>query len=367
MTKAPRAPTTAQVTDPQPRSIGPLAADAEGVLPPVQLRVVGEDVVLPLDRMTEHFWLGAGLDVHLHLARPYVSRRHVSLRRLRGQLDISNHSNNGTRVDGQSITDTIIGAADTFEVGAVTLMVLDEPMVQLRAVLERTIGFHAHVEVDRALVLAMRQVHAPLILTGPRGAEPFHLARAIHHATPRRSQPFVQIDALAAPDALKASMRAAVGGTVFVDLRPLRNKSASKALVTALGGAAVKARVIVGAVTTEQVRVAFDHDVSKLGEIRTPPVLDRTPEIPDLLDAYLAEVGSTHRVAELGPGPVELLRQFEWPDNLEEIRRVADRLAVYFDCDRNVSEAARRLSISPQALGEWLDRIGAVPRKARGR
>jgi hypothetical protein len=108
MTKLPRpgepAPTgsTAQVTDPQPRSLGPRAADAERVTPPVQLRLVGEDVVLPLDRTTEQFWLGSGVDVHLHLPRQYVSRRHVSLRRLRDQLDLSNHSPNGTRVEGRA-------------------------------------------------------------------------------------------------------------------------------------------------------------------------------------------------------------------------------------------------------------------------
>ena len=373
MTKAPRpgdaAPISpsAQVTDPQPRSLGPRAADAEGLTPPVQLRVVGEDVVLPLDRTTEQFWLGSGLDVHLHLPRQYVSRRHVSLRRLRDQLDLSNQSPNGTRVDGKSITDAIVGASDTFEVGAVTLMILDEPMVQLRAFLERTIGFNAHVAVDRALVLAMRQVHAPLILTGPRGAESEQLAAAIHRATPRRGQPFVVVNALATRAELDAAMRDAVGGTVFVDVRPLKNKAASKALVTALGGPEVKARVVVGALTTEQVRLAFDHDVTKLGEIRTPPVLARVTEIPALIDAYLAEVGSTHRVAELGAAHVEALRQFEWPDNLEEIHRAAQRLAVLFECDGNVSAAARQLGITPQALSEWLDRIGAVSRRGRGK
>jgi hypothetical protein len=125
-------------------------------------------------------------------------------------------------------------------------------------------------------------------------------------------QPFVVVNALATRAELDTAMRDAVGGTVFVDVRPLKNKAASKALVTALGGPEVKARMIVGALTTEQVRLAFDHDVTKLGEIRTPPVLARVTEIPALIDAYLAEVGSTHRVAELGAARVEALRQFEW-------------------------------------------------------
>jgi hypothetical protein len=63
---------------------------------------VGEDVVLPLDRTIDFFWLGSGLDVHLHLPRQYVSRRHVSLRRMRGQLDLSNQSPNGTRIEGRA-------------------------------------------------------------------------------------------------------------------------------------------------------------------------------------------------------------------------------------------------------------------------
>ena len=373
MTKVPRpgesAPTTptTQVTDPQPRSLGPRAADAESVMPPVQLRVVGEDVVLPLDRTIDFFWLGSGLDVHLVLPRQYVSRRHASLRRMRGQLDLSNQSANGTRIEGQSITDKIVGASDRFEVGAVTLMILDEPMVQLRAFLERTIGFNAHVEVDRALLLAMRQMHAPLILTGPRGAESEQLAAAIHRATPRRAQPFVVVNALATRDELAVAMLNAEGGTVFVDVRPLMNRAASKSLVTALGGPEVKARIIVGALTTEQVRLAFDHDVAKLGEIRTPPVLARVPEIPALIDAYLADIGSTHRVAELGAARVEAMRQFEWRGNLEEIHHAAERLAVLFDCDGNVSEAARQLGIKPQSLSEWLVRIGALTRQGRAK
>ncbi|MEZ4402564.1 MAG: FHA domain-containing protein [Kofleriaceae bacterium] len=356
---------TPQSTDQQPRALGPRAEDAEAPSPPVQLRVMGDDVVLPLDAGTELFWLGSGPDVHLHLPRRYVSRRHASLRRLRGKLDVANHSSNGTRVDGQSIGDAILGAADTFEVGATTLLILDEPMVRLRGVLARAIGFGAHAEVDRALVLAMRQIHVPLILTGPRGAESERLAAAIHQATPRRSRPFQVIDACGPGAAVAARLRAATGGTVFVDVRPLQNKPAAKSLVTLLGDPTFRTRLIIGATTSQQVRRAFDHDVSKLGEIRTPPVLARVPEIPALLDAYLAEAGSPHSIEELPDDRVEALRQFAWPENLEEIRRAAERLAAFFECDKNISATARQLGLSPQTLSEWFDRVGVVPRQRR--
>jgi pSer/pThr/pTyr-binding forkhead associated (FHA) protein len=351
-------------TDPLPPSVGPVTAEA--AFPITQLRVVGEDVVLMLDASSEVFRLGSGLDVHLHLPRRYVSRRHATLRRMPGVIEVTNHSPNGIRVDGQSRDEKILHAGDRFEIGATELLVLDEPGVLLRAVLARMIGFHAHAQVDRALVLALRQVHAPLILTGPRGAEPAELAKAIHAGTPRRSQPFVELDPHAPLADLTRAVTSAVGGTVFVDIAPLKTRRASKSLVTVVGDPASRARVIIGATSDDQVRHAFDHQATKLEGIRTPAVQDRAQEIPALLDAYLASAGSPHRITELPPDRIEAMRQFEWPDNLEEVRRAGVRLAAYLDAERNVSAAARLLGITSQALGEWLVRVGALARRGRG-
>lgn len=351
-------------TDPQPPTVGPVTPEV--VQPPIQLRVYGEDVVLPLDPTVDMFRLGSGLDVHLHLPRRYVSRRHVTLRRIGSQLEITNLSSNGTRVAGESIIERILGAAGKFEVGETTLVILDEPMVRLRAVLARALGFAAHLDVDRALLLAMTHINAPLILTGPRGAESERIAAAIHRATARRAQPFVVVDVTGTKDAMLAAIAAAVEGTVFIDVRPLKNKRASRALLAALGEATFRARVIIGATTNDQARVALDRESAKLDEIRTPPVAARGREIPALLDAYLAEAGSPHRITELAPDRIDALRRFDWPENLDEVRRAAVRLAVYLDAERNISAAARQLGVTPQSLGEWLERIGAIARRGRG-
>jgi len=69
--------------------------------------------------------IGRAADVELVLADPMASRRHARLSTRGGRLVLSDlGSTNGTRVNGQSIREAVVGPGDRIEVGATRLEIV---------------------------------------------------------------------------------------------------------------------------------------------------------------------------------------------------------------------------------------------------
>jgi len=69
--------------------------------------------------------IGRATDVELVLADPLASRRHARLSTRGGRLVLSDRgSTNGTRVNGQSIREAVVGPGDRIEVGATRLEIV---------------------------------------------------------------------------------------------------------------------------------------------------------------------------------------------------------------------------------------------------
>ena len=340
-------------------------------LPPsdavVLLRERGGHLELPLEPTKYSFSLGSGIpaQVDLVVPRKYVSRLHARIERDGNWLVVRNESQNGTYFGGRREERSPVKAGETFTVGQTELLALDEHMTLLRMELLRWLGYDAHRAVDQALVDVADGHQPPLLLTGPRGSEPELLAAAIHRASPRRELPFEELDATASRTALDAAVERANGGTVYVDLRPLRDKKAG-ALSAALFGSGARIRPIVAAPSLDAARSTLGGRGDNPKEIRAPAVSERRADIPRLLNALLSELGSTRRLEELSPARVAAVSGFEWTDNLDDLRRSAPRLQALLEADGNLSAAARTLGVDDTTLGVALERIGAIVR-ARSR
>lgn len=327
----------------------------------IMLREYGTGAEWPLDRTRHAFTLGAAAShVDVVVARKFVSRRHATLQRVSFWLDVQNLSTNGTYFGGAREERAPVRAGDTFTVGTTTLLALDDFMVNATADLRRQLGRGAFAEVDAALVAAVRREQPPIALTGPSGTEPDRLARVLHLASPRRAQPFEVIDVLTTRAAVETAIARVGGGSVFVDLRPLREKKMSAAMYRALLGPTTRARLYVAAPTLERVRAALDDTAVHFDVIATPPIASRAKEIVELLDTLMTEQGSRLRASHLVADRQEALRRYDWPGNQEELRTAAIRIDAHLGNAGNLSAAARALGVHHSTLRETLARIGVV-------
>ena len=344
----------------------PLTADVRGTtLAPsnaiVLLRESGGAAEWPLDRTRHAFTLGSG-KVDVVVPRQYVSRLHATLRRDQFWLDVRNESQNGTFFGGEPHDRAPVKPGDVFTVGTTTLLALDDFMIAATSTLRRQLGREAYAAVDAALVAIVRreQPAPPLALTGPHGTEPDRLAAAIHAASPRRDLPFEVIDVLTTRLAFEAAVTRVGSGSLFIDLRPLREKRVTAAMHRALFGPKPKARVIVGAPTLDRVHAAFDTERVRFDEIATPPLATRPREIVKLLDQMMAEQASPVRASHLPLDRQAALARYAWPGNQEELRTAAIRLGAYLASAGNLSAAARVIGLHHSTLRESLERIGAI-------
>jgi two-component system response regulator AtoC len=208
--------------------------------------------------------------------------------------------------------------------------------------------------------------NATVLLRGESGVGKDLVARAIHHASPRRDQPFVRINCAALPgDLLESELfghekgaftgahRKKLGrfefahkGTLFLDeigelplglqaklLHVLQDQEFSR-----VGGREtiqVDARII--ASTNRDLESAlgqgqFREDLYyrlNVVEIRVPPLRERKEEIPFLLSYYLEKFQKQYnRVVSLPAETVMLFTDYDWPGNIRELENVVRRLVV---------------------------------------
>ena len=206
-----------------------------------------------------------------------------------------------------------------------------------------------------------------VLITGESGTGKELVARALHDHSPRASKPFVALNTSAIASELLESelfghekgaftgadarrigrFEQANGGTLFLDeigdMSPALQTRLLRVLAESefyrVGGqTAIKVDVRVIAATNQDLARAvkearFREDLyHRLNVIRinTPPLRQRSEDIPALLQHYLAEAGE-----ELGATPktidadaLDALQAFDWPGNVRQLVNAARRLTV---------------------------------------
>lgn len=230
-------------------------------------------------------------------------------------------------------------------------------------------GFVAQSAAAKEL---LRKVHLaaqtsmPVLLTGETGTGKELVARLIHQWSSRKSRTFVPINCAAIPDELMegelfgyvkgafsgaardypGQLAAAEGGTVFLDeiddtphalqtklLRVLEDR-----VISRLGENAwqqVDFRVV--AATNRDLRKliaagTFGDDLyERLATVQLvlPPLRERLDDLApltlQLIERYYAEdpgAAKRHRVREVTPEALDVLKAYAWPGNIRELRNV---------------------------------------------
>jgi pSer/pThr/pTyr-binding forkhead associated (FHA) protein len=344
-------------------------------LPPADavtaLRIVGTslpEIALPPDRRIFNLGSDDHPDIDIRVsskiatgdtrAPESVSRVHLQIQRKGNRLWIIDmDSTNGTFIKDRRERDGGIAAGETFRVGSVTLLAMDDHMRTIRPTLRWVLGFDAHGYVDR--MLEVITTGEPLLLVGPAVCEQRYLAEQIHCTSARRGFGFAPISPPLPERAQVSGLAAASHGTAYLDLANFHRLPAW--FVDHLFGDTYQVRPIIASPSVETATLRLgDHNMPKLRVITIPSIKDRSVDVPGILNSLFRRppLDSAREIAELGESRLERLQAFDWPDNFDDLRRNAPRILAYIEAGFNERATARKLGKSHQSVSESLRRIG---------
>jgi len=218
-----------------------------------------------------------------------------------------------------------------------------------------------------SLIQSVAQRDVPVMITGESGTGKEVAARTIHQLSRREGKPFVAINAAAIPESLIESelfghergaftgavaMRQGVfeqanGGTLLIDeiaempmaLQPKLLRVLADGRVRRLGGSfEFEFDVRVLAATNrdplkaiEEVRLREDlYYRLNVVPIPLPALRDRADDVPLLVQHFINEFNTKHRLQLVGPTDeaMALLKLYPWPGNVRELRNIIERSVV---------------------------------------
>ncbi len=223
----------------------------------------------------------------------------------------------------------------------------------------------------KSQVLQVARSNSTVLITGESGTGKELFAHSIHNASTRRKEPFIKVNCSAIPAELAEAelfgyedgaftgarkqgkpgkFELADGGTIFLDEigdMPLMLQSKLLRVIQE------KEIERVGAVKTRKVDVriiaATNKDVKRLvveGKFREdlyfrinvvelviPPLRERKPDIPVLLDYFVQKYNNlfSKRVEGVSPAALEALVNYNWPGNIRELENIVERMLNYIE------------------------------------
>jgi DNA-binding NtrC family response regulator len=245
----------------------------------------------------------------------------------------------------------------------------------VKRVLERhrlveTTGLIGQADAIRQVLVKVEQmapVSSTVLVEGESGTGKELVARAIHHLSPRRSQPFIAVNVGALPETLLESelfghekgaftgaterrigrFELADGGTLFLDeigeiplatqvklLRVLEERE-----VTRVGGTTpIKVNVRVVAATNRSLRMLVEEGRFRADlyyrlnvlSIYLPPLRERREDIPLLVRRFVREFSAQHDrpFHGISAEAMQLLVQYAWPGNVRQLRNLIESMVV---------------------------------------
>jgi DNA-binding NtrC family response regulator len=231
----------------------------------------------------------------------------------------------------------------------------------------RIVGEHPSMQEASQMVQRVAATDATVLLLGESGTGKELFARAVHHLSPRRDQPFVALNCAAIPEGLVENelfghergaytgagsrkigkMELASRGTLFLDeigelplavqgklLRVLEERQFER-----VGGTIsidVSLRIVVatnrdlqGAVADKLFREDLYFRISAV-PITVPPLRARGSDILLLAEHFLEKFRREFRkpALVLSPQAQEMIENYGWPGNVRELQNAIERAAI---------------------------------------
>ncbi len=224
-----------------------------------------------------------------------------------------------------------------------------------------------------ALIRLREQIHmagpsqSRVLISGENGTGKELVAHAIHHNSPRRAQPFLEINCAAIPESLieselfghergaftgaqhqkKGQFELADGGTLFLDeIGDMALATQSKVLRVLqeqefyrVGGSdrvKVDVRVLAASnknLSEEIKKGTFREDLYyrlNVIPLHVPPLRERAEDIPLLLEHFTQEVSQEQGIKpkRFSPEAIAALKRYQWPGNVRELKNIVERLMI---------------------------------------
>ena len=231
--------------------------------------------------------------------------------------------------------------------------------------LPTVVGASGEIREVLTVIARVAASDSPVLVQGESGTGKELVARSIHLQSPRAARPFVSINCGALPDTLLESelfghkkgafsgainsrvglFEAANGGTLFLDEIGEMSPAMQVRLLRVLDSGEVRRvgeeRVfhvdvrVVAATAKDLAHEAGDarfrwdlfYRVSTI-VIPVPPLRRRRPDIPLLVEHFLATHGRPGKTLRFSPDAMERLLDYGWPGNIRELRNLVERLHI---------------------------------------
>jgi len=210
-------------------------------------------------------------------------------------------------------------------------------------------------------------IDVPVLVCGDSGTGKELVARALHNSSSRSDKEFVAINTGAIPrelinselfghekgsftgavDSRKGKFEEADGGTLFLDEISSMSEEVQIALLRVLetgqiervgGNKSIPVNVRIVAATNEDLNhlineKSFREDLFyrlNVYNIELPPLRDRTEDIPLLTQYFIEKFAGEYgrKVSTIDDQATELLRTYNWPGNIRELRNVVLRAII---------------------------------------
>jgi DNA-binding NtrC family response regulator len=218
-------------------------------------------------------------------------------------------------------------------------------------------------------VVQFAPVDATVLVTGESGTGKELIARGIHALSARRHRPFIAANVAALPETIleselfgheKGAFTGAIAqrkglfelahkGTLFLDEIGEMPMTTQTKLLRVLeereflrvgGETPIRVDVRVITATNRDLRALAEYGQFRRDlyfrlnvlHIAMPPLRERMADIPLLAEAFAREVAHRHdrEPVTLSPDAVELLRGYDWPGNIRELRNLVESMGVLF-------------------------------------
>lgn len=250
---------------------------------------------------------------------------------------------------------------------------LERENAYLQEEIHREHDFAQMVGTSEALLAVVRRVErvaptdATVLVTGETGTGKELIARAIHHASARRTRPLVKVNCSAISAGLVESeffghvkgaftgalerrigrFQLADGGTIFLDevgelpvetqvklLRVLQEHEfepvgSSQTMSVDVRVIAATNRDLQAAVDAGRFRADLYYRLNVF-PLEVPPLRARRGDVPQLATFFLAQYATRFgkRVESISPETMARLVAYDWPGNIRELQNVIERAVV---------------------------------------